>query len=241
MEQRFLAKLDGNTQRLVQEIEDFATTEVQVRPTPTPSSQLATGPKAVALLASETGATLLYRDEQTFQPQAVLHELLHLHRYWNECVPQLLPLEDADGDKTKIAHQIENTLEHLVITPKESEYGFESYERYNQAAKETWERYPWSDISEPWARRKNCLLGWLAVNFLVTDTGIKTLAEQTLKKEDLLDEAQNFSDKLKHVLNSKERCIGTTIRFLRIPRHEATMVYLDVRNRGLVKKPIPEH
>lgn len=241
MEKRFLEKLNSETQLLVRKIEDFASTEIEVRPTASPSNQSAANPKAVALLVSEKGATLLYRDEQEFRPQTVLHELLHLRRYWIDFVPQIVPLEDPYGDKTKIANQIENTLEHLVIVPKEAEYGFEPYSEYNETARKHWESYPWPDVSESWARRKNCLLSWLTASFLVTDTGVKTLAERSLKKETLLDEARNLSDKIERVMNSKEQCISTVIRFLRIPRHEATMAYLDIKKKSFVRKPIPEH
>lgn len=241
MDQRFLQKLDSETQLLVKEIEDFASTEIQVRPTPAPPKRSAANPKAVALLASEKGATLLYRDEKDFRPQPVLHELLHLHRYWVDFVPQFLPVDDPDGDKTKIASQIENTLEHLIIVPKEQDYGFDPYAYYNETTKKNWENYPWPEISELWARRKNCFLNWLSTNFLVTESDVKVLAEWCLRKEALLDEAKSFSDKIGRIRNSKERCISTAIRFLRIPRDEATMAYLDIRNRNFLKKPIPEY
>lgn len=241
MEQRFLEKLNAETQRLVREIEEFASVEIEVRPTPAPSSGAAAHAKAVALLASEDGATLLYRDEQEFGTQSVLHELLHLHRYWVDFVPQLLPLEDPDGDKTMIAHQVENTLEHLVIVPKEAEYGLEPYAQLNETTRKIWQDYPWPDISEPWARRKNAFLSWLTTRFLVNDAGVMAMAQQALTQEALLEEAKSFTDKIARVVGSKEHCISTAIRFLHIPRQEATLAYLDIRNKAFIKKPIPEH
>ena len=62
-----------------------------------------------------------------------------------------------------------------------------------------------------------------------------------MEKEGLLTEAQNFAEKIERVLSSKEHCISTTIRFLQIPHHEATMVYLDIKNRKILQKPIPAH
>ncbi len=144
-------------------------------------------------------------------------------------------------NKTRIANQIENNLEHLVIVPQELEYGFDSHLQYNERARKSWEDYPWPDINEPWARRKNCLLGWLTTSFLTTDPGIQKLAEKSLQSEALLDEAKAFSEKIGRILKSKERCISTAVRFLHIPRQEATMTYLDIRNKRLVRKPVPEH
>jgi hypothetical protein len=241
MESSFLEKLGTDIQCLVEEIENFSATEIQVRPTPTPTSESAQSPKAIALIASEYGATLLCRDAGDFRPQAVLHELLHLRRYWIDFVPQILAIDDPDGDKIKLANQIENTLEHLIIVPQEREYGFEPYAFYTETTRKNWQAYPWPAISEPWARRKNCLLTWLTTRLLVSDPAIERLARKCANEEGLLTEAEKFSEKIGRVLNSKEQCISTTIRFLRIPRHEATMAYLDIRNKRLVNKPIPEH
>ncbi len=241
MEKGFLEKLGVEIQRLVQEIENFAATEIRVSATPTPSSKSGQSPKTLALMSSETGATILYRDTEDFQPQTVLHELLHLRRYWIDFVPQILPVDDPDGEKIKLANQIENTLEHIIIAPKEQGYGFESYASYHETSRRTWEAYPWRSIDEPWARRKNCLLNWLTTYFLVRDPAIRQSAERCLEQEGLSSEAANFSQKIEHVLSSKEQCISTAIRFLQIPRQEVTMVYLDIKNQRTIRKPVPLH
>jgi hypothetical protein len=241
MQQAFLQRLNSDTQDLVREIEVFAASEIELRAAPAPSGQTASAARAVALIASENGATLLYRGEEEFQTPAVLHELLHLRRYWIDYVPQLVPTVDPQGDKIKIASQIENALEHLIITPQEARYGFDPYASLNEAARQNWQAYPWHDITESWARRKMCLLSWLTTRLLVSDDGVKALARERLLREGLLEEAENFAAKIKRSRSSKERCISTAVRFLRIPRAEAEMIYLDVKNKQLVRKPVPEH
>jgi hypothetical protein len=241
VEQAFLQRLSADTQRLVREIEEFACSEIELRAAPAPSSQAAGAARAVALFASESGATLLYRGEEEFQTPPVLHELLHLRRYWIDYVPQLVPTADPQGDKTKIANQIENAIEHLIITPQEARYGFDPYASLNETARHNWQAYPWNDITESWARRKMCLLSWLTTRLLVGDQGVRALARECLQKEGLLEEAENFAAKIERSRSSKERCISTTIRFLRIPRAETEMIYLDVKKKQLVRKPVPEH
>lgn len=241
MQQAFLQRLTSETQDLVREIEAFATSEIELRAAPAPSNQTTGAARAVALIASETGATLLYRGEEEFQTPAVLHELLHLRRYWIDYVPQLVPVADSQGDKIKIANQVENTLEHLIITPQETRYGFDPYVSLNATTRQNWQAYPWSDITESWARRKMCLLSWLTTQLLVIDEDVKALARKCLEKEGLLGEAENFAAKIERSRSSKERCISTAVRFLRIPRAETEMIYLDVKNKRLVRKPVPEH
>jgi hypothetical protein len=238
VQQAFLQRLSAEAQRLVREIEEFASSEIELRAAPVPSAQAV---RAVALIASESGAALFYRSEEDFQTPAVLHELLHLRRYWMDCVPQLLPVADPQGERTKIANQIENTLEHLIITPQEARYGFDPYTSLNETARRSWQAYPWSDITENWARRKMCLLSWLTTRLLVSDDSVKALARECLQKEGLSEEAEIFAAKIERWKGSKERCISTAVRFLRIPRAEAEMIYLDVRNKRLVRKPVPEH
>ena len=241
MDLRFLEKLHPDVQALVRDIETFASTEIEVRLAPTPSSKAAASPKAVALMATEKGATLLYREEDEFRSRAALHELLHLRRYWLDRVPQLAALDDPQGDKTRIANEIENTLEHLIIFPQEAGYQFDPSVGINAGERQRWQSYPWANINEPWARRKPALLSWLTVDALVTDEAVKRLARRYLQDEGLLEEAENFADKIQRLKNSKERCLATVVRFLQIPRHEAEMIYLDVKNKKLVRTPVPEH
>lgn len=239
MRQDFLQRLNADSQRLVEEIETFAGTEIDVQAAPTPTQPTERQPKAVALIASEQGATLLYRSEQEFDAQAVLHELLHLQRYWMERVPQFIPVADPNGEKTKIANEIENALEHLIIIPREAGYGFNPYPAWNEKARGNWRAYPWPDVTEPWARRKHSLLSYLTTSFLVTEAEIKQLADESLTQEALLLEAQKFSKKITRVLTSKEQCLGTAAKFLRIPRNDAAMAYLDIKARKLSHRPIP--
>ncbi len=238
MQQDFRQRLTAAIRRLVEEIETFAGTEIEVRPTPAPTQATERQPKAVVLIASEQGATLLYRPEQEFPPQAVLHELLHLQRYWMERIPQLVAAVDPDGEKTRIAHEIENALEHLIIIPREAGYGFNPYPAWNERARGNWGAYPWPEVTAPWARRKHGLLSYLTTSFLVTDAQLKRLADEALTEERLLVEAQKFSQKIARVLTSKERCLSTAVKFLRIPRHDAAMAYLDIRQKQLSQRPI---
>lgn len=238
MNSRFKELLPGNVQRLVDEIEDFASLQVEVHPNLRPLSSTEPNPDTLGCKVSESRAVIYYRKEEHFLPQAVLHELLHVRRYWVEQVPRILPVEN--GERARITSQIENTLEHLVIVPREENYGFEPYVFWNETARKNWMRYPWPDITSAWARRKNCLLGWLTVNYLVRDQGVRKAAEEVLRKEGLLLDAQNFAAKIQRVLLHKPRAISAVTRFLVIPQGEAQLVYFDVRNRKRLVESIPQ-
>lgn len=69
------------------------------------------------------------RDGFPVMAQGVTHELLHIERYWMEHVPQLYP---ADRRNWKNCAQMENALEHLVIVPREADYGFDPHRHWNE-------------------------------------------------------------------------------------------------------------
>ena len=169
----------------------------------------------------------------------ILHELLHVQRYWVEGVPQVMPIKDAPDNNWGVTSEIENCLEHQIIVPREADYGIEPYSYWNRTEEILWERYPWPDISEPFARRKVCLLGWLSVCRLVTDERVRSHAEFCLHEEGMLAEAERFRKKIFKTIHHKPSALSAAVRFLRIPRKDVLLVYMDVRNRQRVAKKIP--
>jgi hypothetical protein len=52
-----------------------------------------------------------------------------------------------------------------------------------------WSQYPWPDNQEPFSRRLGWVLGWLNCD-LVSDPAIVALAQESLAKEGVLEEAK---------------------------------------------------
>jgi len=236
MDAKFKSLLPENVRSLVDEIETFSETEISVTQDTTPPSPTLVGGHSISTTVNETEAVIFYHEEAHLIPYALLHELLHIHRYWVEMVPQLLPCRN--GNRVKITSQIENVLEHLIIVPKVAEYGFEPYSHWNDLALKVWQRYPWPEIPEGWPRRKNCLLHWLEVTSIVNDARAIQLAEEALREESLLEEAKKFEKKIKSVLFAKPLAISAAVRFLKIPREEVVQVYYDVRNREMLSREV---
>jgi hypothetical protein len=96
-----------------------------------------------------------------------------------------------------------------------------------------WGRYPWPDITEPFARRKNALLGSLGVFNLTMDDGVIAFVRECLEKEGMLKEAVRFNKRISDVLHSKEKMLRVAIGFLQIPKAEVRLLYLDIKKRRL--------
>ena len=234
------SQLPGNVRSLMDEIEAFAQTEIAVAPNETPISSTDPNLTAPALAAWHDRATIYLRDLEQIDPNGILHELLHLHRFWVEGIPQVMPKSNDDDDQWNVTSFIENSLEHMIIIPKEVEYGYDPYPYWSRTAFENWSRYPWPGMDNSFARRKNCLMGWLG-SALVNDESVIQLMRECLETEAILDEAELFKAKINRVINRKPAAISCVFRFLNIPRTEAHLVYLDIRARQRRVAPIPRY
>jgi len=241
MDRHYKDQLPQQVAVLIDQIEAYARREIQIAVDTRPVSPTDPNPDRLAAEVTEQRATIYLRAPDAFPPHGVLHELLHIHRFWVDGIPQVLPVHDPDGERLQVTGSIENALEHQIIVPREAEYGFEPYSYWNETERRLWGQYPWPAITNQWARRKNSLLGWLTVSRLVSDDQVKAQAADCLKKEGLFDEAQRFATRIAGVIESKPRSISATLRFLKIPIQDVRLVRFNVLTEQRDFIPIPEH
>ncbi len=241
VETRFRKRLPGEVAELVDRIETYAGREILVDIDTSPVSSTEPNPDRLATHVTETEVKILTRDEDIFPPHGVLHELLHIERFWVEQVPQVLPKLDLDGERIKITSSIENVLEHLIIVPREAEYGFEPFDYWNKTESVIWGQYPWPSIENSWTRRMNCLISWLSVSGLVTDHEVIAHAENCLMQEGFLHEARNFAQKINRTIASKHSAVSTVLRFLHIPLDDVQLIHFDIKHEVRREIRIPKH
>jgi hypothetical protein len=239
MDTFFKAQLPSNIKGLVDRIEGFANREIAVEVDGRPVSPTSVNPDRLAAQVTHTSATILLRSRDVFPAHDVLHELLHIERFWVEGIPQVLPRNDPS--RITITGDIENAIEHLIIVPREAEYGFDPFSYWNETTCRNWASYPWPAMTNAWARRKSCLLGWLSASRLVNDQAVRRHVEECLAKEGLLDEGRRFSARIEAVLSSKPRAISAALRFLKIPRADVVAVRIDIKNSSHHEVLIPLH
>jgi hypothetical protein len=232
--------LPANVLALMDEIEAYAelAINVDINPKAIPASTIDANPLAPAAEISHDRATIYLREANT-DAQGILHELLHIHRFWVERIPQIQPVGQNDN-QWSVTASIENALEHLVIVPREADFGFDPYPYWNEIERVLWAAYPWPSITLPFARRKHCLLGWLTTE-LVNDPEVKELVRAGVAREGLFVEAEKFRRRIGALLGNKERTVACAVRFLKIPRDQARLVYFDVRARKRTVEVIPDH
>lgn len=222
-----LPPLPDQVLQLATSIEAFAGREIEVRINPYLPSPTDPFPNSPAAMVTETSAAILIRESADIEPQGVLHELLHIERYWVLGIPQIVPRAPQGDSRWEITSAIENSLEHLAIVPREADYGFDPYTHWNFIERELFASYPWTHLTEPTARRRACLLGSLAIDSLVTDASVRAHAMECIRKEGYQDEARHFLSRILRFRQSKIEQLKTMIRFLKIPEQEADFVWLD--------------
>jgi len=154
-------------------------------------------------------------------------------------VPQLLPNDDSAISNCEVTSRIENNLEHLVIVPKEMKYGFDPYKYWNNTMKVSWQKFDPSSMNS-FAVRMNCLLGWLTVANLVTDSTVVSLAQAKVESLGLLSEAIKFNSRIIKHRASKAKQIACVVEYLGIPLNEVVLVYIDVKTHSRIEVPVKQ-
>ena len=237
MKAEIVERLPDQVRALLTELEEFANLSIGIELNTEPVSPTDPNPTRSAVRISHNRATI-YVHSADVSSNSILHELLHVQRYWIEKVPLMRPLDESVEDNWKVTTLIEDSLEHLIIVPREADYAYEPFSYWNRTVEVNWQNYPWPGDTKL-LRRYKCLLGWLSCCSLVTDEGVKSHVESCIRKDGMLSEAERFRKKIDRTINRKPSALSATLRFLKIPRTEVKLIRFDVQNRQLVEGKIP--
>jgi hypothetical protein len=214
MDRSFRERLPSSAVPLVAEIEEALGRAIEVRQGEREMGSV----DAASLWCGGRDGNIYYFHPDDFVAQAGVHELLHLHRWWVEKVPQLVPVDEQPGNTWRLTSQIENALEHLVIVPREADYGFEPYNHWNRVATQTW-----AGQLPGWQPH---LLAYLTVDGLVTDQRVKDNARRILRERKLLEKAITFSRAVRQRLAEKRSLLSFVVPALGLDPADHLMMFL---------------
>jgi len=217
----FRESSDSSADRtLIELIESYAGREIRVKEKP--------GIKAARCIIGPRHATSHLKSLGSIEVEDMLHELLHIRRYWNLRVPQLMAKNRGNQAQVDEIGSIDNILEHLVIVPEQADFGFDPARRWNLRERREWSSRFWERSRDPRDRRINLLLSYLTFTRLVTDPSVKVLADRTLESFGLLQEARDFAADVCASLGDKARVAATVKRVLPLRDSDAELVVFDV-------------
>lgn len=205
MKLQFLAMLPGELQAIVQKAERVAECEIDVVPGE------AVNEFDSLMFGVDRGvciATIAYRGE-CISRCALIHELLHLKRYWLDGAPLLRSTSRHRYHSE--AQMVEDFVEHLIIIPEERRFAeAESNAHWSLVMMEELAKLP--SISSPSSQadvdalRRSLLLQRAMMDIAVPALDHVRLYDR-LRDENLFEASTAFIDRLRNMLNDKERAL----------------------------------
>ena len=194
--------LPGELQATVQEAEQVAGCAIEVVPDATANEF-----DNLSLRVDDgvCSATIAYRGE-SISRCALLHEVLHVKRYWLNAVPILRPATRLRyGSEAQI---VDDLIEHLIIIPEER--------RFVEAESNA----HWSSVMASLAEEVNASQRSLVLQRAMMDIALPDLDHTRLygrlRDENLLESSAAFIERLRNMLNDKERaliCVSREFRY----------------------------
>jgi hypothetical protein len=250
MESRYRNELPAQLLPLVDRIEASAGAEIKVIVDASLKTEAEARPHMVNGVFQPTivfQGALSVAASQYREPYSIAcHELLHLERYFIEWAPlieipgltfslrrtgKLLGEGELPGGVWSGWH-LENTLEHLVIEPRQADYGFKLD---FGVLRKFWAMNTPVRPANRWA-----LIDWLYTDFLAPEE-MWAAARRALAPGGLLEDALMFSKLVRAALGNKEALALIATSFLRIPPDNVRLLYLRGDVPGMAAyKPLPE-
>jgi hypothetical protein len=201
---RFLAMLPRELQAAVQEAEQLAGCEIAVVPD---AAANRFDNLALRVDAGVCSATIAYRGE-SISRCALLHEVLHMKRYWLDAVPILRPT--ARHRYEFEAQTVDDLIEHLIIIPQERHFAeAESNEHWSSVMAKLAELPrvgSRSSQAEVEALQRNLVLQRAMMDIALPALDHTRLYDR-LRDENLLEASTAFVDRLRKMLDNKERAL----------------------------------
>jgi hypothetical protein len=210
MKPRFFAMLPGELQAVVREVEQLAGCEIAVVPNAAANDfdSLAFG-----VDGGLCEATIAYRGDSPSRC-AIVHEVLHLKRYWLDAVPMLRPTTSfglAAARHEAEATVLNDFIEHLVIIPEERRFAeAESNAHWSVVMAAQLAELPTVGSglgrAESVALQRSLLLQRAMMDIALPDLDHTGLYDR-LRDENLFEASTKFGDSLRDTLGDKMRAL----------------------------------
>lgn len=230
MEARYLNQLREDARLLVTEIEQFIGQSIRVEVDQGRDSRSADDPEPIACTVDAGGVTVLLTRDGAFPEDAVVHELLHIHRFTVGGIPQIVPCSASWTPERQAALTLlDNFIEHLHIVPYEIELRPSRQERWRLATLRTLDRA--ADSATPrMDRDATRLLAWVFAKHVIRDEHLVQTCRETLNQSGLADRADSFLADIVLALPAKSRTIQVVARHLGLDVESVCLESVDVRS-----------
>jgi len=227
----FFDRLSDHVRNLVRSLESLASVEIEVAIV-APADSDSDVRQVLGIVADEKSAVIEAPNSQAVTDGSVLHELLHLERWWAHQIPRLVLCESHwDPTLERDLTRLDNNLEHLVIVPREvAEFRGRRkhwYDRMEQA----WSQIGDDSVMSLRHRIENALQAWPLTSLLFSGTDLERLALMILAEMGKSEVAPRFASELLARRESKIEMVHFVFQELELPPQHVCLEILDVRKR----------
>lgn len=227
MQSHYFARLGEPVQEFVREVEERARVDIEV----IPSSELddcgPLGQGHLEIIITARRIQLFVPTNGYFPDGAVRHEVLHMHRFHIEGVPQLRLADEQDWDQgfADALGAIDNAIEHVIIVPVELQLHPERREHWEAVMRNVWSELPYAPEGE---RYLAASLHWTFLRHVLPDSPQIQVARNFMIEHSFLDNADDFANQFISATANKEEMVRILFQtFPEIPRDRAALEYLN--------------
>ena len=198
-------------------IESFAGTQVNAQARP--------GHLAACDPGSQQ-ATIYLPDPHKISEQDVLHELLHIERYWNEKAPQVQAAGN-DPNNHEIGSWLDNMLEHVFIFKRMRRFGLAK----DPQREADLQKFETMVMRSEFEKRQNCLAAAMTLEQDCYDDGQTSRAKSVLRAHGMLPVRALARKILGLVERDKPQAARIVRDYLAIPPDGLQQQVFDIRRR----------
>jgi hypothetical protein len=233
MDKKYLSKLPDDLTEMVQKIELFIGDEIQIKIDDSRKDIL-------ACEVNKTDITILIPKEDYFPEAAVLHEILHIHRFSIQKVPQIKVCDNSDIWTPELETgltKLDNMLEHLVILQEEFSLRPERINYWKSRTHKALDNFDFvNHIKDD--QERIVLEYWVFIQQIFSDNTLVNKAKSLIDILDINDRAEKFFHEIKSCINTKEKLVNTCFSHLRLPIEIGCLEYMDIKNKESYERPL---
>lgn len=237
MKKEHLDRLGFKIRTFVEDIERQSGIVIQVETDDSRVGRNTGEPDPLACVVNESEARLLVPSTTELSDGPVLHELLHIHRFLVEGVPQISVCEDHwSPDLERFFAQLDNNIEHLVIVPIEIQWIPERRVRWVEKLRRVLGEVQDGQLLTA-DQKFLAIYGRFFVDHVLNDSALLDWSKSILDTLGLSSEAEAFRQKMLSALPSKEVATGVVVDQFNLDPSFICLDYLNSGEHSCEQKP----
>jgi hypothetical protein len=235
MDSSFFDMLDETTKDLSNKIESQTGANIVIEVDESRDEKLA--------CEVETGSIRIITPNANYFPSApVYHELLHIHRFCIEEVPQIAVCDAYNNwtpELEKSLSELDNDIEHFIIVPEECDMYKARRDHWILKIIHLVEKINNLDLSNCEIEQK-AMIWWAFAKHALQDDDLTQTSSSLIKELSLEEKAASFLTEIENNISNKDKLVAVFFNYLGLSRKAGCLEYKHCNNILNHQEPIPD-